>query len=218
MARLQQEEFLPIFYKEYYSFSLHGTTSNAHSLRFNLNASSVDAVYGVFRDSNYTSNGIKMQSYIGVNQTDGNSSNALFFKSFNDLNLKRGSFKYQWKIANVSYPQYQADILDAAADISLVTNQIHTHDKGHMITSLAAFNQGMCVIPLILNLPGQDLNVASGYNCKGGNVSFSLEVSGQSPPSTDADAQTTDAISTFVVAETSAQLRILGQKSVAVSF
>ena len=76
----------------------------------------------------------------------------------------------------------------------------------------------MCVIPLILNLPGQDLNVASGYNTKGGNVSFSFEASGQTPPTADAGTQATGQISTFVVAETTATLRIMGQKSVAVSF
>ena len=218
MQRLQSEEFLPINFKEYYTFSLHGTTSNAHSLRFSLNASSVDACYAVFRDGNYMSNGIKMQSYQGANLTDAHCSNALYFKSFNDSNTKRGSFKYKWTVANVSYPQYSADILDAAADLSLVTNQVHTHDKGHMVTSLAKFNQGMCVIPLVLNLPGQDLNVASGYSCRGGNVSFSLEVSGQTPSTAAAATQATAAISTLVLVETTAQMRILGQKSVAVSF
>ena len=61
MQRLQSEEFLPVNFKEYYTFSLHGTTANAHSLRFSLNASSVDACYAVFCDGNYMSNGIKMQ-------------------------------------------------------------------------------------------------------------------------------------------------------------
>jgi hypothetical protein len=74
------------------------------------------------------------------------------------------------------------------------------------------------VIPLVLNLPGQDLNVASGYNCKGGNVSFSFEVSGQTLSTASTSTQATAAISTFVVVESTAQLRILGQKSVAVSF
>ena len=218
MQRLQSEEFLPVNFKEYYTFSLHGTTANAHSLRFSLNASSVDACYAVFRDGNYMSNGIKMQKYIGANLVDEHCANAFFYKSFNDSNTKRGSLKYKWTVANVSYPQYSADIMDAAADLSLLTNQVSTHDRGHMVTSLAKFNQGMCVIPLVLNLPGQDLNVASGYNCKGGNVSFSFEVSGQTPPNAADATQATNAISTFVVVETTAQLRIMGQKSVAVSF
>ena len=218
MQRLQSEEFLPVNYKEYYTFSLHGTTSNAHSLRFSLNASSVDACYAVFRDGNYMSNGIKLQTYLGANLADAHCANAFYFKSFNNSNHKRGSLKYKWTVANVSYPQYSADILDAAADLSLVTNQVHTHDRGHMVTSLTKFNNGMCVIPLILNLPGQDLNVASGYNCRGGNVSFSFEVSGQTVPEPKTADQISDQISTFVLAETTAQMRIMGQKSVAVSF
>lgn len=222
--RLQTEEYLPVNYKQMYSFSLHGTTSGAHSVRFSLNCSSVDALYAVFRDTNYLQSGNKMQTYGGASLTDANCANAFFFKSFNGsaagtYNGKtRGDFRYQFKVASVSYPQYNADILDAAADLSLVTNQVHTHDRGHMITSLEHMQNGCCVIPLILNLPGQDLNVASGYSCKGGNVSFSFDVTGQTPPSVDADAQTTDAISTFVVAETTAQLRIMGARSCSVSF
>ena len=218
MQRLQTEEFLPVNFKEYYTFSLHGTTNDRHSLRFSLNASSVDACYAVFRDGNYNSGGIKQQLYSGTQLSDANCSNALYFKSFNNSNTKRGSLQYKWTVANVSYPQYSADVLDAAADLSLVSNQVHTHDRGHLCTSLASFNQGMCVIPLVLNLPGQDLNVASGYNCKGGNVSFSFEVSGQVPSTATDATQATAAISTFVVAETTAQMRIMGQKSVAVSF
>jgi hypothetical protein len=218
MQRLETEEFLPVNFRSYYTFSLHGSTSNAHSLRFSLSASSVDACYAVMRDGNYMSNGIKLQSYVGANLADAHCSNALFFKSFNSSDTLRGDLRYKWTVANVSYPQFSADILDAAADVSLVTNQVHTHDRGHMITSLAKYGNGMCVIPLVLNLPGNDLNVSSGYNTKGGNVSFSFEVSGLTPPTVNATSQTSDQISTFVVAETTAQLRIMGMKSVVVSF
>ena len=80
MQRLQSEEFLPVNFKEYYTFSLHGTTVNTHSLRFSINASSVDACYAVFRDGNYMSHGMKMQSYVGANLADAHCANAFFFE------------------------------------------------------------------------------------------------------------------------------------------
>ena len=81
-----------------------------------------------------------------------------------------------------------------------------------MVTSLTHFNQGACVIPLVLNMPGQALNVASGYNSKGSSTQMSLEVSGQTPPTVSADTGTTAALSTFVVVETTAQMRISGNR------
>ena len=216
--RLSQEEYIACNYKEYYTFSLHGTTSAAHSLRFSLNASSVDALYAVCRDGNYMTPGIKGHSYPGATFTDAHCANAFFFKSFNDSNTKRGSLRYRFTAAQVSYPQFDADILDAASDISLVTNQVHTHDRGHMITGLNEFNNGKCIIPLVLNMPGQGINVASGMNTKGSNTQFSFEVKGQTVPTANAASQVTEQLSTLVICETTAQMRILGAKSVAVSF
>ena len=40
MDRLSQEEALKIQFKEYYTFSLHGTTGAAHDVRFSLSANS----------------------------------------------------------------------------------------------------------------------------------------------------------------------------------
>ena len=218
MDRLSSEEYLPCNFKEYYTYSLHGTTGASHSIKFNLSASSIDKCYACFRDSNYQQSGIKSQIYTGSTYTNAIHSNAQHFKSFNSSNTKTGSLRTHWTVANVRYPQYDATILDAAADLSLMTDQVDTHSRGHMVTSLEHMNQGSCVIPLILNMPGQGLNVTSGYNSKGSSTQMSLEVTGQVPPVANAGAQTTAAISTFVVVETTAQLRISGNKQVGVSF
>ena len=218
LDRLSSEAFLPINFKEYYTYSQHGTAGTAHTVRFSLSASSIDACYAIFRDSNYQTAGIKAQTYAGSANTSDHVSNYFMFKSFNDSNLKKGALRYHWTCANVRHPQYQANVLDAAADLSLLTNNTHTNEKGHMITSLQHFNQGTFILPLILNMPGQSINVASGYNSKGSNTTFSLEVSGQTMPSVSATAQTTAAISTFVVVETTAQLRISGSRQCSVSF
>ena len=138
--------------------------------------------------------------------------------SFNNSDTKTGSLRFHWTVANVRFPQYDATILDAAADLSLMTDQVDTHSRGHMVTSLTHYNQGTCIIPLLLNVPNQGLNTSSGYNSKGSSTQMSLEVTGQVAPTVSADAQTTASLSTFVVIETTAQLRISGQKQVGISY
>ena len=87
-----------------------------------------------------------------------------------------------------------------------------------MPTSLHQYNDGMFVLQLTLCHPGEDLHTQTGYNSKGINTQLTLEVQGQTPPTADADHQTTASISTYVLAETSAQLRIAIGKNIGVAF
>ena len=80
------------------------------------------------------------------------------------------------------------------------------------------FNDGKAVFPLQLCMPGQPVNVQSGYNSRGNNTQFSISLTGQTLPAVDADAQVTAAISTLVVVETTAQLRIAGAKQISVAY
>ena len=140
LDRLTQEEFLPVTFKEYYTFTLHGTTATSHDVRFSLSASSIDAIYTVFRDSNYQTAGVKTRQYQGVSLSDANCSNALFFKSFNNSSTSRGALRYSYTCNNVKHPQYDADVLDAAHDLSMVADQMGHTWRGHMVTSLTHFN------------------------------------------------------------------------------
>ena len=87
-----------------------------------------------------------------------------------------------------------------------------------MITSLTDWNQGKALIPLQLCMPGQPIHVQSGYNSRGNNTQFSVSLQGQVVPAADADAQVTAAISSLVVVETTAQLRIAGAKQISVAY
>ena len=71
-------------------------------------------------------------------------------------------------------------------------------------------------IPLILNLPGQSLNVRSGFNSRGTNTNMEFEVQGLALPGVDAATQVPADLSTFVVAQTTAQIRIGGNRQIAV--
>ena len=113
---------------------------------------------------------------------------------------------------------FSASIMDAAADLSLVTDQVYQHDRGHMVTSLTHFQNGAFVVPLCLNLPGQSTHVSSGFNSKGATCTLSLEMSGQTPPVANAASQTTSSLSTFVVCEHTVELRISGARQVAVAY
>ena len=87
-----------------------------------------------------------------------------------------------------------------------------------MPTSLQQYNDGMFVLPLTLCHPVEELHTQSGYNSKGINTQLTLEVQGQTPPTADADHQTTASISTYVLAETTAQLRIGLGRNIGVAF
>ena len=218
MDRLTQEEFLPVNIKEYYTFALHGTTGAAHDVRFSLSATSIDRIYSVCRDANYQTPGIKARALPGATLSDANSSNFLFFKGFNNSNQKNGSLKYQFSVNNVQHPQFQATCLDAVHELTMISDSLGSTGRGNMLCSLSDWNNGKAIIPLQLQMPGQPVNVQSGYNSKGNNTQFSVSIQGQVVPTADAAAQITAALSTMVIVETTAQLRIAGSRQIAVAY
>ena len=219
--RLQSEAYLAVNYKDYYSFSLSNQTG-AHTLRFSLSSSSIDSCMAVMRYSNYNSAGIIGRATTGGAFTEQAIPNAFYFDSFSGgsaVNNKksRGDLRYHWSVNNVRHSQFDTDILNAACDLSLLTDRVTMDKMGHSVTSLSHYQTGMCVIPLVLNLPGQSLNVRSGFNSRGPNTNMEFEVKGLAlPTATPNTTQLTDTLSTFVVAQTSAQLRIGGNRQVAV--
>ena len=83
-----------------------------------------------------------------------------------------------------------------------------------MITGLLDWNDGKAVIPLQLQMPGQTVHLMTVYNSRGNNTQFSVSLQGQVVPAADATTQVTAAISTLVVVETTAQMRIAGAKQI----
>ena len=150
--------------------------------------------------------------------TDNIGSNALRFRSFDSETTKEGNLRYQFSINNVKTPQYRAGVRDSLFDVAYANNKVHDGSQGTLVTSMAQYHDGLFVIPLLLNHQGEPLAVMSGYNSKGINTMMTLEVSGQTMPTASATAQTTAAISSFIVAETTAELRVSLGKSVAISF
>ena len=90
--------------------------------------------------------------------------------------------------------------------------------RGNMISSLKDWNVGKFILPLQLSMPGQPVNVQAGYNSRGNNTQFSVSISGQTVPAENAESQISGRISTLVVVETTAQMRISGAKQSSVSY
>ena len=79
--------------------------------------------------------------------------------------------------------------MNAACDLSLLTDRTTMDKMGHSVTSFEHYQNGMFVIPLILNLPGQSLNVRSGFNSRGTNTNMEFEVQGLALPGADPNTQ-----------------------------
>ena len=106
MERLQTETFLPVNYKDYYSFSLNNQTGG-HTLRFSLSSSSIDACMAVMRYSNYNTPGVIGREATGAQFSELTTPNHFFFHSFSAgvaNKKKRGNLRYHWSVNNVRHP------------------------------------------------------------------------------------------------------------------
>jgi len=219
--RLQTESYLPVNYKSYYSYSLSNQSGN-HTMRFSLSSSSIDTCLAVTRYTNYQSAGIIGRKTVGAAFAEDSIPNHFYFHSFSGGDAvtnkyKRGNLRYNWTVNGIRHPQFDADLLNAACDLSLVADKMTLDKQGHSVTSLSHYQTGMCVIPLVLNLPGNALNVRSGFNSRGTNCNLEFEIKGLTlPTATPATTELTDQLSTFVVAQTTSQLRIAGNRQLAI--
>ena len=216
--RLSTEGSIDLLYKEYYSWTLDGITTNSHTTRFSLSSGSIDKLYATCRDSNHQTVGVRGQTMAAGAFSDTLVSNALGFRSFDSEAAKEGLLRYQWSVNNVSYPQYRAGTRDALHALSYCADKVHDSSSGNLVSSFAAYQAGMFVLPLNLSFPGEGVGVQSGYDSRGINTNMALNITGQVMPVANADAQTTAAISTFIVAETSAKLSIGLGRSAQISF
>ena len=219
--RLSSDEFIPLNWKEYYSFSLDGVATSSHTNRFSLSATSIDRLYATFRDGNHQNAGIRGHAMTASTLSETLCSNALRFRSFNNSNTKQGSLSYQWSVNNVKFPQYRAGVLDCLFDLAYTCDKVHDSSLGNLVTDLAQYNDGMFVLPLTLCHPGESVHVQSGYDSRGINTNLTLEVQGQVPISASAAqiaSGATTNFSSYVLAETTAQLRIGLGKNLATVF
>ena len=96
--RIQQQGYISILYRDYYSFSAPGQTANASSLRFNLSSASVDKLYTVLRRASYDApRGTGFQLGTDASLLSDNAiGNYMRFESFDNATNKDGTLRYQY--------------------------------------------------------------------------------------------------------------------------
>jgi len=225
--RLASDDFLPLNYKEYYTYSLDNITSGASTTRFSLSSGSIDALHGVYRDSNYLTTGIVPKELadggVGVSQFV---ANALRFRSYNNFGggstQLDGQLRYNWSVNNVQMPQYRATLMDALCDVNYQPDKVGMDAEGTLVCSKDSFNDGKFLCGQKLNHPTRyGCGVQSGFNSRGINTMMTWNVSGQSVPAASpvlGGTGETGNLSAFVVVETTAQVRAGVGKNIAVLF
>ena len=236
--RLENDDFLPLNFKEYYSFSLDSINSSANTPRFSVSSGSIDKIYGTYRDSNYLSTGILPLQLGGTGGAGAGYAafvtNYLRFRSLNNLpaggTQLAGAFRYNWSINNVQMPQYRAGLLDLACDISYAQNKVGLDAEGTLVTSKDTLNDGKFLCSQILNQPTKyGVGCQSGFNSRGINTMMTWNVTGQNiaglipldpyvPATPVTGTGTSGTASAYILVETTAQLRAGVGKNISVLF
>jgi hypothetical protein len=185
-----------------------------------VSGSSLDAMYTVMQYGNYNENGINTRAYAGVaNNSDANTSNQLYFDSFNGTATDLvGTMRYQYFINSVPQSSVPCTVLDAAADISLIGNRTTYASSGHMITALGDFQKGKAIFPCVLYNTESPSNIRSGLDLRGSNSSIVIKFTNQTPPNVDAATQVPADFSTLVISESSQIMHIGGGRQITVEY
>lgn len=218
LTKLAQDEYIPIRYKSYALFQQHGINSSSHELRASYASSSIDALYACWRMSNHSTAGVKSRAIVGQTLSDAHVANAFFLQSFGSGQAtgEPGAFKYQWNVGNVLFPQFLGSTMDAAHD--LLMEKSDTNSIGAFITSPQAYQNGLFVVPLRLNCPGEPVSVKSGYNSLGQSTPITLQVNNQVMPTESETAQIVDTIQGTIIVESTQELRVAGARQLSVVY
>ena len=228
--QLSKNEFIPINYKEYYTYTLGGQQSTEYQNRFALSSGSIDKIYGITRKASYNAGTQSAVKLVGDDGTGAHTDAAaghdahvgayFVFESFSedgsssaDYTGKADNLRYQFSINNVSHPQYRAQLIEACADLAYVNDKCGDYSAGILTTSLKHYKKAHCVLPLVLCHPEQPISVMSGYNSRGINSMMVLEVQGLHSSRVGNSNQ----YESMVIVETTAQIRASSGKSLATS-
>ena len=226
--------FLPLNYKEYYTFTSDGIASTSYTNRFSLSAGSIDKLYAVQRRSSGPTSyrTIGPATLLSPTATSNSSSleavgNAFIGKYFTFISAKGdqndmldGTLRYQWSVNNVQHPQYLARNSEAMADLAYTNDKLGFNATGILPSSPSSFCRAMAVYTLQLNHPELGLSVQSGYNSRGINstMSFAMQGLGVETEKGDGGVGTNSNVESLICVETTSQLRISAGKALAVSF
>ena len=216
--RLMQDEYLPLNYKEYYTFINSGLKGTSYTNRFALSSGCINALHAVQRLDSHNVFGAATDlnpstgARSGIGATGPGFEGKFFtYKTFKAAqDYLDGDFKYQFNINNVANPQFLATNKFAMANLPYVNNKLTPKSNGILVASETAFCQGQAVYTCMLSHPDLGAKVQSGLNSRGINSQFSYTAQGIEA------TQVADGMSSVVIADTTAQLRISAGRSVSV--
>lgn len=213
--RLADEPYIPIAFRDYYTFSHDGIDSDAKSIRFAVSASSIDKIYTSFRNGSYRSVGIRGHKFVNQSFSDALCANYFRFRSYDSQSTRAGDLKMQYQINNTPHPTYQMNVPEALCDIAYVNDKIGPSAPGIIQTSLQSFNDGMFVCPLTLCHPSGNMIGQMGYDSRGVTSQMEFTFTGMSVPTADSGTQQTGSVSAFTVVQVTSELRLsLGREVV----
>jgi len=219
LDQINRDEAIKLVYKEYLTFRKSNLSGSTIEHTLSLSSSSVDVLYTVFQNSSFNTPGMPGHDYQVEAFADAACSNQLFFTSCNGANTKKvGGLKYQYFINNVPQSSFQSNVLDAAADLSLLCDRTSLQSAGHLITSLTDFQTGKSIYPCILNMQENPSFVRSGYSCRGSNSSVSVSFSGLTMPTVSAEHGIDGKVSMLTVAECSQVMHIKGGRQLQIEY
>ena len=226
--RLEADSYLPLNYKEYYNFSQGNIATGSQTTRYSLSSASLDKLYQTQRDSNYQTTGIVPLALPNAAVGSGAfCANAFRFRSYNSwgagVNQKlAGNFRQRSSYNNIQQPQYLQDIMGCLCNVSYGQNKIGMGAEATMISSRESFNDGRFLATTILNHPTRyGVGCKSGADCRGINSSLTYETQGQLIPAATpvlGAAGFSGSAETFVLAETTAEIRVGVGKDITILF
>tara|TARA_R110001632_G_scaffold26395_2_gene71385 strand:- start:1240 stop:2586 length:1347 start_codon:yes stop_codon:yes gene_type:complete len=220
--QLSREEYIPINYKEYYTYTLGGQNINKYQNRFALSSSSIDKMYAVTRLNTYADGTQKAllvtaQGGAAIQAGGGGDAHIAPYFAFTSLDEpsasstdKNNDFTYTWSINNVQRPQYRAKLIEAATDLAYVNDKCGDYSAGVLPTSFSNFKTAQCVISCVLSHPDTPISVKSGLDSRGINSQMVFDAQGLNTQ------EARKGYESMVVVETTASLRVTSGRSLGV--
>ena len=214
--QLSREQFIPINYKEYYTYTLAGQTGQKYQNRFALSSSSIDKMYAITRLTDYADGDNAADELAGDYHTAGGGDAHIApyfaFRALDETSVseKNNDFTYVWSINNVQRPQYRAKLIEAATDLAYVNDKCGDYANGVLPTSFANFKKVQCVISCVLNHPDTPISVKSGMDSRGINTQMVFDAQGLNATMAALGYES------MVVVETTASLRVSSGRSMGV--
>lgn len=221
-ANLAQMPYLPVNYKDVYTYHLNGQTGD-HSVRFSVSSSSIDNCMAVTRYSKYSTVGRAGKALTAASNAVSTNTyvpNYFYFKcpDGNTTPERLGNFQYDWEANSVRHPQSRGNALTSAFELTAMNDRNDISAPGHAIQSLQMYQESSFVVPLSLNHAGAGIGCRSGFSSKGSQSNMVYNLYGLSMETAADDTGKDATVSTTIGCFVTKQLRVSAARQLAIDF